>query len=63
MAAAEVNLPPVMWAQIKDSLYITINLQDAKNGSVTFTETSLKFRCDTPPLPRRTDIARPAAQR
>lgn len=49
MADPETKLPPVMWAQIKDSLYITINLQDVQDAKVDFTETTLSFRCAARP--------------
>eukprot|EP00636_Phaeomonas_parva_P000009 CAMPEP_0118862424 /NCGR_PEP_ID=MMETSP1163-20130328/7628_1 /TAXON_ID=124430 /ORGANISM="Phaeomonas parva, Strain CCMP2877" /LENGTH=230 /DNA_ID=CAMNT_0006796331 /DNA_START=125 /DNA_END=817 /DNA_ORIENTATION=+ len=35
--------PPVMWAQRKDSLYVTFKLQDVKDESISLTATTLSF--------------------
>jgi prostaglandin-E synthase len=36
-------VPPVVWAQRSEKLYVTINIEDCKGVSVTFGENSLHF--------------------
>ena len=38
------SLPPVKWAQRKDSLYVTILLPDVTGAEVSLTEDSIQFR-------------------
>ncbi|KAJ8313959.1 hypothetical protein KUTeg_008520 [Tegillarca granosa] len=40
-----IPAPPVMWAQRKDKIYLTINLEDCKKPKIELTETQLYFRC------------------
>jgi len=37
-------MPSVLWAQRTDRLYVTLNVEDCKNASVTFSEKALHFR-------------------
>lgn len=36
--------PSVMWAQRKDRIYVTFNLEDCKDHKVEVTENKIKFR-------------------
>lgn len=38
------SLPPVKWAQRKDSLYVTIQLPDVADAVVSLTEDSIVFK-------------------
>jgi hypothetical protein len=37
------HIPPVVWAQRSEKLYVTINIEDCKGVSVTFGENSIHF--------------------
>ena len=39
-----MSLPPVKWAQRKDSLYVTIMVPDIVNPEVALTENSIVFK-------------------
>lgn len=41
--ANDKHLPPVVWAQRNDKLYVTINVEDCKGASVKFDNNSLQF--------------------
>jgi len=36
--------PPVLWAQRKDLLYITVDLEDTENEEISLTEQKLTFK-------------------
>jgi prostaglandin-E synthase len=36
-------IPPVVWAQRSDKLYVTLNVEDCKNADVKFSDKSLHF--------------------
>jgi len=40
---ADEKIPPVIWAQRADKLYVTLNVEDCKNAVVKFDNTSLHF--------------------
>lgn len=42
MAAS--NIPPVVWAQRKDTIYLGIDLQDVKEEKITLESTKLTFK-------------------
>lgn len=44
MAASKADLPPVTWAQRKDSVFITIALADVKDEKITLDGDKLEFR-------------------
>lgn len=41
--ANEKHLPPIMWAQRADKLYVTINVEDCKNPVINFENDKLTF--------------------
>jgi len=43
-ASSHVDMPPVTWAQRKDSVYVTIGIPDCKDESITLTADKLEFR-------------------
>jgi hypothetical protein len=43
MASGHVDIPPVAWAQRKNSVYLTIGLSDVKNPSIDLTANQLDF--------------------
>ena len=44
LIASQMSLPPVKWAQRKDSLYVTIMVPDIVNPEVALTENSIVFK-------------------
>jgi hypothetical protein len=40
---AHPNLPPVKWAQRKDSLFLTIDVADVADAKITLTGSKLSF--------------------
>jgi len=45
--ALEKIVPPVIWAQRADKLYVTLNIEDSKNIDVKFENSALHFKgCD-----------------
>jgi prostaglandin-E synthase len=44
MSSTATRFPPVRWAQRKDSLFITIDLQGVKNPELTVTKDAIKFK-------------------
>ena len=50
-AAGAVKLPPIKWAQRKDSIYVTIDIPDvdAKTAQIAITGTKLTFNAQGSP--------------
>jgi len=44
MAAAGAKYPPIKWAQRKDSLWVTFDIQDAEDVEIDLAEQTLKFK-------------------
>ena len=40
----EKHIPPIVWAQRADKLYVTVNVEDCKNAEIKFLEKSFHFR-------------------
>ena len=47
MASFTPHVPPMLWAQRKDGIFLTINVQDIVNEKVDVTATTLKFSGET----------------
>jgi prostaglandin-E synthase len=43
MCSDQTLLPPVLWAQRKDKIFLTIDVQDVKNPKIELTEKHLNF--------------------
>jgi prostaglandin-E synthase len=57
-AQTAVAIPPVLWAQRKDKIYLAIDLPEVKNEKVELDEKKLVFSCTagTPPKQYRVEI-------
>mmetsp|Transcript_18316 Transcript_18316/g.25664 ORF Transcript_18316/g.25664 Transcript_18316/m.25664 type:complete len:168 (+) Transcript_18316:44-547(+) len=42
--ASKPNIPPVLWAQRKDTVYLCLDLQDVKEEKITLEATKLNFK-------------------
>jgi hypothetical protein len=43
-ASGHVDMPPVSWAQRKDTVFITLGIADCKDSKIELTDDKLVFR-------------------